>query len=562
MTRPPPTPPPAGPSVLTRAGIRPVRTAKPPPCSAGCVNSGDIRGWIGVVAQRRKMGLSDAEAFRRAWETLAAVNPFPATLGRVCPHPCEDRCNRKDKDGPVAINALERFLGDWALRTGVPLPALAAPGSRPESAGVIGAGPAGLSFAYQMARRGYRVTVYEGAERPGGMLQFGIPEYRLPEAVLAGEIARVLDLGIDLRLNTVVGRDLSVADLRDRHQVVFLGLGAGRGLRLGIPGEPGPGSWTGTEYLALVNRGEAPDLSGGAANPRVVVVGGGNTAIDAARTARRAGVAVTLLYRRTRAEMPAIGAEVDEALAEGVEIEFLAAPVAVLRHSPEARPHGVRVGRMQLGPPDASGRRTPVPVPGSERDVAATAVIAAVSQEPDWEGLGELQPDTRWLATGPRGGMAGQDGVWAGGDSLGLGLAGQAIGQGRLAAEAADARLQGVTPPALPVDGTSGPVVRPDFYPGRQPVAPPRLSPEASLRAPEAEPHGTISEAQFLEEVTRCFSCGLCYGCEQCFMFCNAEGLVREGAAAPGQYFALRLDRCQSCGKCVDLCPCGFLSSG
>lgn len=552
MSGPAPSTPPRDESVLERAGLRPLRIAKRPPCSGGCVNSGDIRGWIGLVAQRDKMGLTDHESFRRAWGVLAAMNPFPATLGRVCPHPCEDRCNRKDKDGPVAINALERFLGDWALEDGTPLPVLADPGSRTESVGVIGAGPAGLSFAYQMARRGYQVTVYEGAERAGGMLQFGIPEYRLPERILAGEIQRILDLGVELRLNTVVGRDISVAQLRQSHQVVFLGLGAGRGLRLGVPAEAGEGSWTGVEYLALVNRGEPPELG-----DQVVVVGGGNTAIDAARTARRAGAAVTLLYRRTRAEMPAIAAEVDEALAEGVEPVWLASPVAVLRNE-AGQVRGVTVQRMELGPADASGRCRPVPVEGSEYDLPATSVIAAVSQEPDWEGLGELQPDTRWLAGGPRGGVG--DGVWAGGDSLGLGLAGSAIGQGRLAAEAADARLRGVPPPELPEDPFPSKSVKPDFYPGQLPIVPPHLSAEASLAAPEAEPHGTISEEEFLHEVTRCFSCGLCYGCEQCFMFCNQEGLIREGAGAPGSYFSLRLERCQSCGKCVDLCPCGFLS--
>ena len=256
-------------SVLTASMIHPQRQEKLPPCCGGCLSGGDVRGWIGVVAQRRKLGLSDEDAFREAWNILSAVNPFPATMGRVCPHPCESGCNRTTKDGPVAVNALERFLGDWAIANRVSLPRLEETRSRPESIGVIGAGPAGLSFAYQMARRGYWVTVYEKAAKPGGMLYYGIPQYRLPGEVLESEIERILDLGVELRLGTIIGRDVSVSELRERHAILFLGIGAGRGLKLGVPGEDGPGSWTGTGYLSQVNQGVSVELG-----QRVVVVGG------------------------------------------------------------------------------------------------------------------------------------------------------------------------------------------------------------------------------------------------------------------------------------------------
>ncbi|MBI2316164.1 MAG: FAD-dependent oxidoreductase, partial [Betaproteobacteria bacterium] len=239
------------------------------PCRLRCASGTDVRGWIALVAQRGKLGLSEREAMTRAWAMVSAVNPFPATLGRICPHPCEDACSRSAKDGAVAVNALERFLGDWGLEQRLRLPRLEKKNAQPESIGVIGAGPAGLSFAYQMARRGYRVTVYEKEKKPGGMLYHGIPQYRLPEHVLEAEIMRILDLGVDLKLEVAVGRDLAVPQLRAWHNVVFLGIGAGKGIKLDIPQENGPAVWTGTEYLAKINRGEALALGN-----EVVIVGG------------------------------------------------------------------------------------------------------------------------------------------------------------------------------------------------------------------------------------------------------------------------------------------------
>ena len=378
--------------------------------------------------------MSRSEAYAHAWRTIAAVNPFPATLGRICPHPCESHCNRGVRDEPLAINAMERFLGDFAINSGLAL-------GRSEEAsgenwiGVVGAGPSGLSFAYQMARRGYRVTVYDAREQAGGMLRYGVPDYRLPQDVLDAEIHKILDLGVELKLGVEVGRDISLEQLRDRHSALYLGIGAQQGQALRIPGGDGPGIWTGTEYLARINRGEPAETGG-----QVIVVGGGNTAIDAARCARRTGATVTILYRRSREEMPAIAHEIDEAIEEGVALVLLATPTAIERAA-GGQMESVRVQRMALGEPDASGRRAPVPVDGSEYSLAASAVIMAVSQVPVLKGLEALDHQGDWLVADAAGSVG--ENILAGGDALGLGIAGNAIVQGRRAAEALHDRLCG-----------------------------------------------------------------------------------------------------------------------
>jgi NADPH-dependent glutamate synthase beta subunit-like oxidoreductase/Pyruvate/2-oxoacid:ferredoxin oxidoreductase delta subunit len=535
---------------------RPKQVEKSAPCQGGCANCGDIRGWIGTVAQREKTGLSAEEAYEKAWRIITDVNPFPATLGRICPHPCEDHCNRSELDEPLAINAMERFLGDFAIRTGLPLTRNEeAPGD--EWIGVIGAGPSGLSFAYQMARRGYRVTVYDARERAGGMLRYGVPDYRLPQDILEAEIQKILDLGIELKLGVEVGKDISLEELRSLHSSLYLGIGAQQGQALPIPGGEGPGVWTGTEYLGRINRGESVDIG-----KSVIVVGGGNTAIDAARCARRCGAEVTILYRRSREEMPAIAHEIDDALEEGVELVLLATPVSVGRGD-DGRMETVRVQRMELGEPDASGRRSPVPVEGSEYDLTADTVIMAVSQVPVLQGLEALDHKGNWLIADSAGAVG--ENILAGGDALGLGIAGEAIVQGRRAAEALHARLsKGVN--GRPAAGLAGLEIHGDRVrfaskPSSAAVHTPMLPPEERVRAGMKEVAGTVDEAQFLAEVQRCFSCGSCYGCEQCFMYCTSGCFTRLEEPQPGMYFSLNLDACKECGKCIEVCPCGFLEA-
>jgi formate dehydrogenase major subunit len=520
---------------------------KRPPCQAECPNSGNVRGWLGIIAQREKHGLSLEKAYDRAWEELAQRNPFPGTIGRICPHPCETRCTREGKDGAVSINAMERFLGDWGVARKLPLPRLSDT-AYPESIGVVGSGPAGLSFAYQMARRGYPVTLYEKNAEPGGMLRHAIPDYRLPRALLDAEIERILAMPVTLHKEVEPGVDISLEDLRDRHSLLFLGMGAQGARLLGIPGEVGDGVLPGIDYLIRRKQGITSPLG-----DAVVVVGGGNTAIDAARSARRDGADVTVLYRRTRQEMPASVHEIDDAIAEGVKFRFLVAPTAVIRD--DTRVTGAQLQRMQLGAPDERGRRRPIPIDGALEQIDADTILIAVSQQPAWHGLG----DTSWLLTEEDGRLA--DDLWAGGDDTGPGIASRAIAQGRLAAEAAHAQLRGEARAPMARATIETRKVKVGHYDSAERGNLPRRPAEEWLQHPDEEIDQTISSEQALHEAARCMSCGLCFDCHQCVMYCNARGFSTLPDASPGHYYYLNLEACEGCGKCVELCPCGYLDA-
>jgi len=545
--------------------LRPIYVEKLPPCVGHCPSGNDIRGWLKLIAEREKVGMSLEEACDRAWRLEVETNPFPTVMGRVCPHPCEESCNRGEKDGAIAINSVERFIGDWGLERKLELPTLDVGGPFPEKVAVVGAGPSGLSVAYQLARRGYGVTVFEAYPKAGGMLRYGIPVYRLPREVLDAEIQRILDLGVELKCGVRVGQDITLDELRKEFAAVYLAIGAHRGRKMGIPGEDGAGVYTGTEFLAKVNEGEAV-----AAGSKVVVIGGGDTAVDAARVSKRltfdsAGVSgrmgaeVTILYRRTRTEMPAIEREIEEALEEDVNIEFLAAPIKILRDD-DGNVCGMVVQRMELGEPDESGRRRPIPIEGDTYELECDTVIMAVSQQPDWESLGTTLPtEGSWLDT-DEWGRTEIEGVWSGGDVLGLGLATISIGQGRKAAEAIHATLRGEELPAPDSRPPIGPErIKMEFYQPKERAERQVLSAEERLAHPFDEVDLGISREQALEEATRCFSCGLCFDCENCWMYCQNSCFKKVQSPSVGKYVEIHLETCDGCKKCWEECPCGYI---
>jgi len=546
------------------SALRPVQVVKLPPCTKTCPSDNDIRGWLTVIAQREKCGLTLEEACDRAFAIEAETNPFPAIMGRVCPHPCEGQCNRGQKEGAVGINSVERFIGDWAIKRNLSLPKVDAGGPFSEKIAVIGAGPSGLSCAYQMARRGYQVTVFESLPKTGGMLRYGIPVYRLPRQIIDAEVKRIEALGVEIRCNVTIGKDITLDALRKDFGAIYVAIGAHQGKKVGVPGEEGPGVYTGTEFLRLANMGEPPPVG-----KKVVVIGGGDTAIDAARVClrcgqdaaaitRRMGSEVTILYRRTRNEMPAISREIEEAIEENIKIEFLAAPARIVRDA-SGNVTKMIVQRMELGEPDASGRRRPVPIEGKLDEIEVDTVVAAVSQQPDVKSLGAFQ-DKGWLNI-DEWGRTSEAKIWSGGDNVNLGLATTSIGQGRKAALGMHATLRGLEPR---IDGR-GPDVGPDrikfdFFEAKLPVQRQVRSPEDRLANPLEEIDCGITEEQALFESTRCFSCGSCFACERCWMYCTPSCFKKVTAPPkPGDYYTVKLDTCDGCKKCADECPCGFL---
>jgi NADPH-dependent glutamate synthase beta subunit-like oxidoreductase/Pyruvate/2-oxoacid:ferredoxin oxidoreductase delta subunit len=524
--------------------LRPRYSEKTPPCIGHCPNGTDIRHWLTTIAQAEAYGKSNEQALESAWLTIAERNPFPAVCGRVCPHPCEAECNRKNKDGAVAINALERFIGDFGIARELKLPRLTEE-KHAEKIAVIGSGPAGLSCAYQLARRGYSVTVFEAFSHAGGMLRYGIPKYRLPRNVLDAEINRIVDLGVELRCNCSVGSDISYEQLKSEFKAIFVGIGAHKGLQLGVGGEDASNVFTGTEFLNRANSGERVEVGN-----KVVVIGGGDTAIDAARVSKRLGADVTILYRRTRAEMPAIAPEIEGALEEGIAIEFLATPVEVMRNNGTAV--GLKCIRMELGEPDASGRPRPVPKPGSEFELGATAIVAAISQEPDFAPVAELREGKNWIKT-DEWGVTKSPGVYAGGDDVELALVATAVCQGRIAADAIEAHLRGENP-VKPETHPPANTVKLDWY--KELSRNERQHIPVEQREMDTEIEKGLSEEQALEEAKRCMSCGMCMDCETCWMYCTNNCFVR---LPKGEHYKIKLEVCNGCKKCAEACPCGYI---
>ncbi|MGD8984823.1 MAG: FAD-dependent oxidoreductase [Desulfobacteraceae bacterium] len=402
------------------------------PCKAGCPAHISIQGFVAAITEGR---------YEEGLKIIKEEMPFPGICGRVCPHPCEAECNRGRIDKPIAIEYLKRFLADLDLSLERPYIPPKKPAKK-ERVAVIGAGPAGLTAAYYLAIEGYPITVFEKLPVAGGMMVVGIPEFRLPRQILQAEIDVIKKLGVDIRFNVEVGKDLSFNAMRSEYKAIFVGIGCHRALKLGIPGEE---EWAGVvdglTFLRDVNLGNPPISRG-----RLVIIGGGNTAVDCARVAKRLGyLSVTILYRRTREEMPASAWEVEETIEEEIDIQFLTAPVKILGENGTVS--GLENIRMKMGEPDESGRRRPLPIQGSEFTVQADTVVTALGQLPDltWipHDLGSFISEKGLLMAEPRTGMTNIPGVFTGGDVVsGPWTVVEAVASGKRAAMAMDHYLK------------------------------------------------------------------------------------------------------------------------
>jgi NADPH-dependent glutamate synthase beta subunit-like oxidoreductase/Pyruvate/2-oxoacid:ferredoxin oxidoreductase delta subunit len=598
-----------------------------PPCQGSCPSGHDVRGWLGIVRGLEKppAEMSWQEyAFRRA----TAANPFPSIMGRVCPAPCEDGCNRNAVEDRVGINSVEQFIGDYARAQGY---GFARPARETgKRVAIIGGGPAGLACAYQLRRKGHACTVFEARPQLGGMMRYGIPGYRTPRDVLDAEIGRILDLGVELRLGTRVGRDVSLAELERDYDAVLVAVGAQAGQPLPVPGAEASNCISGVAFLEAFNDGRLR-----ATAKKVVVIGGGDTAMDVvsvarrlghietqreqdrpenvilnqtaqdvASAAKREGADVVLVYRRPIEKMPAAKHEVEAARREGVDIRGSLAPVAVVRGA-DGRATALRVVEVEWQGNQSTAKA------GTEFEIECDLIVAAIGQTGDLAGLEALDNGKGLVNTDRYYRVAGKRGYFVAGDVVRPHLLTTAIGQAWVAAESIDQYLQDAEQAPRPridvhhfdlleklreaqlepapydhrqdwgtaqagyavhnyEDRARHEVISADeLFLGHFKHTPRHVRAEAEVSAEEVLGHFQerligLPEAQVRAEATRCMSCGLCFECDNCVIYCPQQAVQKTPRArsTTGRYVETDYTRCIGCHICADVCPTGYISMG
>ncbi len=605
----------------------PTYVHRTPPCQGSCPAGEDIRGWLNIARGIEKAP-GDMCWQEYAFSRVTESNPFPAIMGRVCPAPCEDGCNRNEVEDHVGINAVEQFIGDYGLEHQLELhPSGEDTGKR---VAIIGSGVAGLACAYQLRRMGHACTVFETHDELGGMMRYGIPGYRIPREVLDGEIQRILDLGVEVRRNTKIGVDIPLEELQTDFDAVFVGLGAQTGAALPVPGGDAPNCISGMAFLEAFNDGRLQHSA-----KRVLVIGGGDTAMDVAAVARRLGhiehkrihdrpeniilghtthdvasvahrlgAEVTIVYRRPVAKMPATKMEIEHVTQEGVEIRDSLAPVEVVLGE-DGRATALRVIEADW----STGKM--VVKEGSETDIECDLIVAAIGQKGDLVGLEDLDNGWGLVDADPFYRAKNQTDLFVGGDVIKPHLLTTAIGHASIAAQGIDKFMAGADPSRRPrvdvhhfslLDKLRETDHAPSEYQHEQDWATDaadyaihnyedrssveivpsdelflahfnydarRLRPESDITADSVlgyfgERVAGLSEDEAREEADRCMSCGMCFECDNCVIYCPQDAIfrVKKTESTMGRYVDTDYGKCIGCHICEDVCPSGYIRMG
>ena len=600
----------------------PTYVNRTPPCQGSCPSGEDIRGWLDIVRgiEKPAADMSMQEyAFRRSTD----ANPFPSVMGRVCPAPCEDGCNRNQVEDHVGINAVEQFIGDSALDMGLKFESGADTGKK---VAVIGGGPAGLAGAYQLRRKGHAVTLFDNHETLGGMMKYGIPGYRTPRDVLDGEINRVIDMGVDVKMNTWIGKDITVEQLEKDYDAILWAVGAQAGRQLPIPGaDDATNALTGVDFLEAFNDGRLKLVS-----EKVVVIGGGDTSIDVASVARRLGhiteinekdrpenvvlghtahdvassavrqgAEVMLLSRSSIENMPAAQHEIDDATREGVSIVGCVSPVEVIMGD-NGRAKALKVVKLE-----DDGK---TPIEGSEYEITLDLLVSAIGQGGKLDGFEEIGNDRGLIDADQHYQVPGKPGHYVCGDIVRPHLLTTAIGQASIAVESMDHYFKhedmskrpkvdkhhfdllnklnevGLTPTeydhtsAENTDGASFAIhnyedrsaheiiASDDLFLGHFSYTPRHKRSEDVPSSEEVLGHFQermkgLSEEQAVEEADRCMSCGMCFECDNCVIYCPQDAVYRvpKTESTMGRYVATDYQKCIGCHICADVCPTGYI---
>ncbi len=547
---------------MSQSPFRPQYVEKKPPCMDTCPNGTKVRDYIQFIAQSESYDRPMDESLKQAFYMLTESNPLPSVTGRVCPHPCEDACNRSEKDNPVAINAIEMFVGDYGIKNNLQFKKLTdAP--RKEKIAVIGSGPAGLSAAYHLAIRGYNVTIFEKYPETGGYLRYGIPRFRLPLDIIDAEVGRIKNLGVEIKTGVNIGTDMAIDKLKSEFDAVFVAIGTHEPIKMKMNGADSPNVYTGIEFLQKAASGELKDAG------KEVVVIGSDSAMDAGMVAKRLGANVTFIYNKgTLSDVSEIkekgSAEVKEGHAEGIKFEFLFALNEIITENGKAV--AVKLKKMKLSEKDASGRVHPIIIEGGqELTLKLDTLIYSFGQKPDYKGMENLakNQNNEFLKVDDNYLVANEDKIFAGGDILKFGLVTDAIGMGRYAAYAIHKKFTGEQVikderriikygDAVNRDGKNMYIA---YFQTSERQRRTSRDPLARVKDFDAILND-LSLDELILEAKRCMSCGMCFDCGSCFEYCSQSAVKK---LPKGLHFEFHLETCNGCKKCAESCPCGYI---